>query len=64
MLKVNSLFDRDPAFTVKQLEALVTPDVFEVIDWPKIFNVRATPLAEALNATFRDPTYSNVVLDF
>jgi len=64
LLKVNSLFDRDPAFTTKQLEALVTPDVFEVIDWPAIFNVRATPLIEALNVTFRDPTYSNVVLDF
>jgi hypothetical protein len=34
MLKVNALFDKNPAFTIKQLEALVTPDVFEVIDWP------------------------------
>lgn len=64
LLKINSLFDRDPAFTVKQLEALVTPDVFEVIDWPSIFKVRATPLAEALNATFQHPTYSGVVLEF
>jgi nucleoside-diphosphate-sugar epimerase len=64
LLKANALFDKDPAFTPKQLEALVTPDVFEVIDWPAIFNVRATPLAEALNATFRDPTYSPVTLDF
>ena len=58
------MFDKNPAFTVKQLEALVTPDVFEVIDWPAIFNVRATPLCEALNATFRDPTYSGVTLEF
>lgn len=64
LLKINSLFDRDPAFTVKQLEALVTPDVFEVIDWPSIFNVRATPLAEALHETFQNPTYSGVVLEF
>jgi nucleoside-diphosphate-sugar epimerase len=64
MLKMNALFDKDPAFTSKQLEALVTPDVFEVIDWPSIFSVRATPLQEALNVTFRDPTYSGVVLDF
>src|SRR5207248_10906045 len=64
LLKTNAIFDKNPAFTVKQLEALVTPDVFEVIDWPSIFNVRATPLCEALNATFRDPTYSGVTLEF
>jgi len=63
-VRANALIDKDPAFTVKQLQALVTPDIFEVIDWPAIFNVRATPLAEALNATFRDPTYSTVTLDF
>ena len=32
LLKMNSIFDKDPAFTVKQLQALVTPDVFDVID--------------------------------
>ena len=64
LLKANALFDRNPAFTAKQLQALVTPDIFEVIDWPGIFNVRSTPLQEALNETFRDPTYSSVVLDF
>ncbi len=42
LLKVNALFDRNPAFTVGQLKALVTPDVFEVIDWPAIFGIRAT----------------------
>jgi hypothetical protein len=63
-LKVNSIFDKDPAFTVGQLKALVTPDVFEVIDWPAIFGTRATPLQEALNETFRDPQYSSVALDF
>lgn len=64
LLKTNALWDKNPAFTVKQLEALVTPDVFEVIDWPGLFRVRATPLDEALNTTFRDPTYSSVGLDF
>jgi nucleoside-diphosphate-sugar epimerase len=64
LLRVNALWDKDPAFTAKQLEALVTPDVFEVIDWPAIFGVRSTPLQEALNITFRDPKYSSVVLDF
>ncbi len=64
MLRLNALFDRNPAFTVKQLKALVTPDIFEVIDWPGIFGIRATPLQQALNITFRDPVYSKVVLDF
>src|SRR5579863_6402811 len=45
LLHVYALFDRDPPFTTKQLEALVTPDIFDVIDWPKIFSVRHTPLA-------------------
>ena len=64
LLRINALFDHDPAFTVKQLQALVTPDVFDVIDWPGIFEVRATPLKEALEKTFRDPVYSQVALDF
>ena len=64
MLKVNGIFDKNPAFTPKQLEALTTPDVFEVIDWPGIFGVRATPLKQAMEITFRDPKYSGVVLDF
>jgi nucleoside-diphosphate-sugar epimerase len=64
LLKANALFDKDPAFTVGQLKALVTPDIFEVIDWPTLFGVRATPLQEALNITFRDPVYSKIVLDF
>src|SRR3984885_828134 len=64
MLKLNAVFDKNPAFTVGQLEALVTPDVFEVIDWPAIFGVRATPLQQALDSTFGDPVYSHVALVF
>jgi nucleoside-diphosphate-sugar epimerase len=64
LLYTYALFDKDPPFTVKQLEALVTPDVFEVIDWPAIFGVKATPLREALEQTFNDPRYSRVVLEF
>lgn len=64
VLKLNALFDRNPAFTAKQLEALVTPDLFEVIDWPGIFGIRGTALQQALNITFRDPVYSKVVLAF
>jgi nucleoside-diphosphate-sugar epimerase len=64
LLKTVAVVDKNPAFTARQLEALVTPDVFEVIDWPAIFGVRSTPLQDALNTTFRDPKYSQVVLDF
>jgi hypothetical protein len=64
MLAAYGVIDRNPPFTVKQLHALVTPETFEVIDWPGLFGVRATPLAEALAQTFRDPRYSAVALEF
>jgi nucleoside-diphosphate-sugar epimerase len=64
LLKTYALVNKNPAFTDKQLQALVTPDVFEVIDWPGIFGVQSTPLQEALDETFRDPTYSSVALEF
>jgi nucleoside-diphosphate-sugar epimerase len=64
LLWTYGMFDRDAPFTTKQLEALVTADVFEVIDWPGIFGVRATPLRLALEQTFQHPEYSNIVLEF
>ena len=64
LLKVYAVFDKNPSFTTRQLEALVTPDVFELIDWPGIFGVHPTPLQDALNITFCDPKYSKIALDF
>ena len=64
LLWTYGLFDRDPPFTTKQLEALVTPNVFEVIDWPSIFGVKATPLDQALEQTYHHPEYSKIVLDY
>lgn len=64
LLKVYALIDRDPPFTTSQLAALVIPETFEVIDWPAIFGVRSTPVAEALRETFQHPVYSKVVLEF
>ncbi len=49
LLKINAIFDRNPAFTVGQLEALVTPDVFEVIDWP-------SPSSTCVQRRFRKPS--------
>jgi nucleoside-diphosphate-sugar epimerase len=64
LLWLYARFDRDPPFTTRQLEALVIPEVFPVIDWPQIFGVEETPLEDALRETFLDPRYSRIVLDF
>jgi uncharacterized protein YbjT (DUF2867 family) len=64
LLWLYARFDRDPPFTTHQLEALVTPEVFPVIDWPAIFGVTETQLEAALRETFLDPRYGQIVLDF
>jgi len=64
LLQAYALFDRDPPFTTQQLDALALPDLFEVIDWPGIFGLASTPLPQALDETFRNPAYGDVVLDF
>jgi nucleoside-diphosphate-sugar epimerase len=64
LLRLYGLVNKNPPFTTQQLRALVTPDVFEVTDWPAIFGVAATPLKGALFETFRDPRYANIKLEF
>jgi len=64
LLKIWAVFDRNPPFTADQLKALVAHDEFEVIDWPTIFGIQATPFAQAVEETFNDPVYSSVVLEF
>jgi nucleoside-diphosphate-sugar epimerase len=64
MLTIYALIDHNPPFTTKQLAALVIPETFEVIDWPSIFGVKATPLHAAMRETFNDPVYSKIVLEF
>lgn len=59
-----SLFDKTPPFTTQQLSALVAKDEFEVIDWPGIFGVSATPFRKAIQETFNHPEYSKVILEF
>ena len=63
-LWVWGLFDKNPPFTTQQLTALSAKDEFEVIDWPGIFGVAYTPFKVALDETFSDPLYSDVVLEF
>jgi nucleoside-diphosphate-sugar epimerase len=64
LLWAYALVDRNPPFTTRQLEALVIPETFPVIDWPGIFGVDATPLRQAITETYCDPRYSGIVLDF
>ena len=64
LLRVYSMFDRDPPFTTRQLEALVIPETFPVIPWGEIFGIRPTPFREAIRETFTDPRYADVVLKF
>jgi nucleoside-diphosphate-sugar epimerase len=64
LLRIYALIDRDPPFTTRQLAALVIPELFEVIDWPSIFSVGATPLTVALQETFQSKPYSDIALAF
>lgn len=64
LLWIWGLFDRNPPFTTQQLKALTARDEFEVIDWPDIFNVKATPFSAAIDETFNHPLYSKVELEF
>ena len=64
LLRLWAVFDRNPPFTADQLRALIAHDEFEVIDWPKIFGVPATPFAAAIEQTLNHPTYGRIVLDF
>lgn len=64
LLWVWGLFDKNPPFTTQQLAALSAKDEFEVIDWPGIFGVPYTPFKNAVDETFNDSRYSNVILEF
>ncbi|MCL2830596.1 MAG: NAD-dependent epimerase/dehydratase family protein [Betaproteobacteria bacterium] len=64
LLRLWALFDRNPPFTADQLKSLAAHDIFEVIDWPAIFDVAPTPFAEAIEQTFSDPDYSGITLKF
>ncbi len=58
------LFDKNPPFTTQQLVALTAHDIFEVIDWPKIFDIQATKFNDSVKEAFADPVYSQITLEF
>ncbi|MFN6338301.1 MAG: NAD-dependent epimerase/dehydratase family protein [Cyanobacteriota bacterium] len=64
LLQLWALISRQPAFTQSQLKALTAGDEFEVIDWPALFHVSATPLAEALRITYQDRRFSSLEMPF
>lgn len=64
MLWIWGMLDKNPPFTTQQLSALVANDEFELIDWPRIFNVPYTPFAEAIEETFCHPVYSKIFMEF
>jgi nucleoside-diphosphate-sugar epimerase len=64
LLKTYAVFSRNPPFTADQLKALLAGDEFELIEWWRIFSIEATPLDQAIQETFNDPTYSNITLEF
>jgi len=64
LLAAWALFDRNPPFTTQQLAALVARDEFELIDWPRLFDVPCTPFAQAIDETFNDARYGGVKLAF
>jgi nucleoside-diphosphate-sugar epimerase len=56
--------NKNPPFTTGQLEALVIPETFPVIDWPKEFGIASTPLRRALEETYLNPELSPITLSF
>jgi nucleoside-diphosphate-sugar epimerase len=56
--------NKNPPFTTGQLEALVIPETFPVIDWPKEFGIPSTPLRRALSETYLDSEFSPITLSF
>ena len=64
LLWLYARLDKDPPFTTRQLEALVIPEIFPVIDWPKEFGIEATPLRRALSETYLNPEFSSITLSY
>jgi len=64
LLKTYAIFNRNPPFTTSQLQALIIPETFEIIDWPSEFNIQSTSLSDAMQETFQNPKYSNITLEF
>ncbi|GAA0271980.1 NAD-dependent epimerase/dehydratase family protein [Alteraurantiacibacter aestuarii] len=58
------LVSRNPPFTTRQLEALVIPEEFPVVDWPGMFDIQPTGFRDAVRETFTHPAHSKTLLEF
>ena len=50
LLRVAALITKKVPFTEQQLDALIIPETFERIDWPKIFNTTYTKFEDGIKA--------------
>lgn len=48
LLRLVTFFLKKPPFTEQQLDALIIPETFERIDWPKIFKTKYTKFDEGI----------------
>lgn len=64
LLKAAARVMRNPPFTSQQLHALVIPEVFPIIDWPAIFQVKETELELAFEKSFANRHPLEEKLDF
>jgi nucleoside-diphosphate-sugar epimerase len=64
LLKIWALFDRNPPFTIYQLQALTIPEVFPTADWENIFNVKTTKFRIAVTRTYGNNKYKDIKLRF
>lgn len=63
LLWIYALFDKNPPFTTSQLKALTIGDYFQGVDTQKEFGITLTPLNQAMEETFTDSRYAEVLID-
>jgi len=63
LLWVYALFNKNPPFTTSQLKALTIGDYFQGVDTQKEFGITLTPFRQAMEETFTDSRYAEVLID-
>jgi len=62
LMKTYSLFSKKPPFTTDQLKALTAGDYFIPDKWQEDFNIKQTSFKSAIEETFTDTRYSDIIL--
>lgn len=63
LLWIYALFDKHPPFTTSQLKALTIGDYFQGVNTQQEFGIALTPLKQAMEETFTDSRYAEVLID-